>query len=200
MKHPSYDEESSATKAVAQFSDLATVLLTAYWERGDKSHFISASPQAREVFSRYQTDIHERVVDGDLALIGSFAMRWAEIAWRIALSFHCAEHRDRSHLTPLNELTARNAVRVMKWFAHHQQGLLLDATSRAENARLAIALGFVNRSAGITARDLHRFDQKTFENVASARESLEQLATEGAITSEDVGRGRRYMRKRMPRS
>jgi hypothetical protein len=194
---PSYDEESAACEAQLRFQNFVTTLLKTYRRSSTTTCDISAEPEAREVFGNYQKEIHDKLQNGELDDIRTFAMRWAEIAWKIALILHCAEHTATAHTKQLGASTASNAVAIMKWFAAHQQELLGEKANALSGTKSSIALAFVNRSAGgVTARDLQRYKQTLFRKVADAREVLEDLVHEGAIEREMVRTSTRYFRRR----
>jgi hypothetical protein len=113
---------------------------------------------------------------------------------------HCAEHGLDAHLKSVNEATAVNAVRVMRWFARHQQDLLNRGEERSDNDKLAAALAFINRSpGGATAWDVYRSKQTLFDDVADARTALDTLEDDGTITGEQSRKSRRFSRKAAPR-
>lgn len=197
----SYEEESAATGPLEKFTDLIDGLLAGYHQHTSEAHTISADSKAREVISTYQRRIWERISEGELAHIGGFALRWAEIAWRLTLIFHCAENGEAAHLKFVSEQTAANAVQVMKWFARHQQELLNRGEEQSNNDKLSIALAFANRSpAGVTAWDLYRHKQTLFDNVADARAALDKLEGEGSLVGEQSRKSRRFFRKSVPRT
>jgi hypothetical protein len=197
LRYPSFAEDSSATKAEGEFQQLVVDLLSNYRRHRGATNLISADPEARQVFIDYQREIHQRVVSGELSWISSFAMRWAEIAWRIALIFHCAQHGQTAHTQSITKSTATDAVRVMEWFARHQVELLERGEKRTDSERLSVALAFVNKCgyAGATADDLLRAHQALFENTKIARAALEQLQAEDAVFSKPSGKSRRFYRK-----
>jgi replicative DNA helicase len=197
---PSYEEQSTADSTVTAFDTVINALLSSYHQAASCTT-ISADIKARQAIEKYSRVIGRRTRSGDLAWIGSFAERWAEISWRIALIFHCVEHGQKSHLTPVTEQTALNALRVMKWFAWHQQQLLERGAERTDNDKLAVAKQFVDRTlGGATPSDVYRSRQTLFDNADDAQNALDQLEHEGAIMSEQSRKGRRYNRKQVPRS
>jgi len=199
LSEASYDEESTTNEPLNTFTTAINGLLARY-HQSVEAHTISAAPQAREVISDYQREICNRISGGELARIRSFALRWAELAWRLALIFHCAENGEGAHLKMVSKETAASAVRVMKWFARHQHDLLNRGEERCDNEKLSLALAFVNRSpAGATSWDVFRANQTRFDDVADTRGALDALEDEGAITGEPSGRSRRFFRKSAPR-
>jgi Protein of unknown function (DUF3987) len=197
---PSYEEQSTVDGAVAAFDKVINALLSCYHQAASCTT-ISADIKARQAIEKYSRAIGKRTRSGDLARIGSFAERWAEISWRIALIFHCVEHGLKSHLTPVTEQTALNALRVTKWFAWHQQQLLERGAERTNDDKMAVAKQFVDRSAGgATPYDVYRSRQTLFDNADDAQNALDELEDEGAIMSEASRKSRRYYRKPAPRS
>jgi hypothetical protein len=194
---PSYDEQSAASEAQLRYQRLIRTLLATYRQISTATYDISAEPAAREVFGNYQKEIHSKIQNGEFSDIRTFAMRWAEIAWKIALILHCAEYAETAHTKQLSSSTAADAVAIMKWFATHQRELLGETAKAVSGTKASVALTFVNSAAGgVTARDLQRHKQTLFRKVSDAREVLEQLEHEAAITSELVRSTRRYFRQR----
>lgn len=196
LRASSFDEGSYATEAEVRFAELLISLLSEYRMHHERAHTIAAAAEARAVFKSYQLDIIQRIESGEFRVVASFAMRWAEMAWKLALIFHCAQHGKNAHLHEVDSATASNAVRVMKWFARHQCELILGALEIADNRRAEIALSYVNsRADGATARDLQRHKQGQFPKVADARVVLETLQSNGSITVDYSGRSKRFRRK-----
>jgi Protein of unknown function (DUF3987) len=196
---PSYDEQSTAADAVTAFDQAVNGLIARY-HQARSCLTISAEIKAREMIESYSRETGRRARDGDLAWISSFAARWAEIAWRIALIFHCAEHGSQSHLTAVAEQTAISALRIIKWFAWHQQQLLERGAELSANEKLDAALNYVNgHPSGATAYDVFRKRQALFHDANDARITLDQLEEEGAITGEPSRKSRRFYRRPAPR-
>jgi hypothetical protein len=60
--------------------------------------------------------------------VQSFVARWCEIAFRIALVLHLAQHGARAHAAALCLETAQNAIELIKYYAEVQMHLLAPQT------------------------------------------------------------------------
>jgi hypothetical protein len=60
----------------------------------------------------------------ELRDINSFAARWNENAWRLAVVLHAAKHGSESCKRQLEENTVREAIELSRWFAEEQLDLL----------------------------------------------------------------------------
>jgi len=198
--NPEYADDPELTKAMATYRARIGDILSEYHER--KSPMLVVVDRAAfTALEEYDREIRRAIGKGELDSIRSFALRWAEIAWRIALIFHCAEHGKASHLCPLCEATAQHAIDVTHWFARHQADLFGKVMKSAQNDKLSVALAFVNRSgnAGIIADELYHKEQKLFEKVRDARAALDQLVAEESIICRKSGKSYRFYRKFLPK-
>jgi len=84
---------------------------------------IEPTPEAVEALDGHFNAIVGRR-RGELKDVGSFAARWTEQAWRIAVCLHAGEHGRRAGEQPLSLETARAAIRIADWFAREQLQLL----------------------------------------------------------------------------
>jgi hypothetical protein len=108
---------------------------------------------------------------GDLEDVSAFAARWPEIAWRIALVLHAAEFKGDSTKNQLSEDRARDAIKIMRWFALETLNLLeasreTKIRKRVERLRELLAGAEVQR---MTIRDLaksHGFDEPELKIIA----------------------------------
>ncbi|WP_395733472.1 DUF3987 domain-containing protein [Prosthecobacter sp.] len=82
---------------------------------------IEPSPEVRRRFREYHNSIiKERRSDGSLFDVSSFAARWNENAWRLALIIHVGQFGAKAHQFPLTILNAERGIYLMKWFATQQ--------------------------------------------------------------------------------
>lgn len=80
---------------------------------------------AHELLRAYDNETRaRRRKGGDLEDVPAYAARWPEIAWRIALVLHAAEHRGNSTKNLLSETMARDAITIMRWFSLETLNLL----------------------------------------------------------------------------
>jgi hypothetical protein len=90
-----------------------------------RSHFIGHENRARRL----------RSPGGRLQDIPSFAARWTQNAFRIALVLHVATHGSAAHERPLAMETALAALTIMEWFENQQVRLLTDRMNETDNKR-----------------------------------------------------------------
>jgi hypothetical protein len=101
---------------------------------GDESQNMAQEPEIQAQIvtptagaADYMVSHYNRLVrrrNTDMRDISSFAARWTENAWRIALVFHAVEHGTNAHNVPLSPETARGALKIMDWFARGQLDLI----------------------------------------------------------------------------
>jgi hypothetical protein len=139
------------------------------------------------------TEFHNAVVDrriGDLADVGAFAARYAENAWRLAVTFHAALYGADAHSHPLDAETAANAVRVVEWFAAAQLEILSkarrQAASNVEDEVLDLLASNYERKRQdfTTAREVQR--ARITADADSARALLARMADSGLLSFEDI--------------
>jgi hypothetical protein len=111
---------------------------------------------------------HNETVDqirSTLSDISSFAIRWTERAWEIALNLHAGHHGDACYREPLNSQIFSDAIRISRFFADRQLEVLQRPRIKAMNERRDRLAEILNRNEGkpITLRDLschHGLDQE----------------------------------------
>lgn len=82
---------------------------------------VKTTPEVRKMFREYHNEIvHRRQPGGDLADVTEYAARWRENAWRLALILHAAKESHESDPYSLSTCTARNAIKLMRWFSNQQ--------------------------------------------------------------------------------
>jgi len=67
--------------------------------------------------------------------VQSFVARWGEIAFRIALVLHLAQHGAQAHTAALRLETAQNAIELIKYYAEVQMHLLAPQTENEQFRR-----------------------------------------------------------------
>ena len=139
------------------------------------------------------TEFHNAVVDrriGDLADVGAFAARYAENAWRMAVTFHAALYGADAHSRPLDAETAGNAVRVVEWFAAAQLDILSkarrQAASKVEDEVLELISANRDRKGQdfTTAREVQR--ARIVATAEAAHALLARMESSGLLSGEDV--------------
>lgn len=139
------------------------------------------------------TDYHNTVVDrrdGDLSDVGAFAARYAENAWRLALTFHAALYGSEAHSRPLDAETAASAVRVVEWFAAAQLEILSKARRQAASKVDDEVLDLLESNRArkgqdyITAREVQR--ARIVSSADTARALLARMEDTGLLSGEDI--------------
>ena len=72
-------------------------------------------------------DHHDAIVKrrrGELRDVTSYAARWNEQAWRIAVCLHAGTHGSQAHEQPVSLETAQRAIALADWFAAEQLRIL----------------------------------------------------------------------------
>ena len=117
---------------------------------------IDPSPDARHLLDRFHNEIADRR-DGDLSDVTSYAGRWNEQAWRIGLCLHAAEWLGEAEHRPLGAETARNAIRITRWFAGGQLAILERSRAAARTERKdEVRVLLVEKPWGITLREVYK--------------------------------------------
>jgi hypothetical protein len=138
-------------------------------------------------------DYHNRIVDrrrGDLHDLTSYAARWAEQAWRLAVVLHAGLHGARAHEHQLADETAANAVRLAQWFADQQVDILAKGRRHASQKKeeevleLLATRGDRQKIDYVTARDVHR--ARIVNSAQAAAALLVRMEKDGILTGEDV--------------
>ena len=170
---PQYEPETwpeIRPAAVASWTALIKSLL-GYRASTGEPILIEPTADARRILR----DFHNEAVDrartgGDLHDVDSYVVRWGENAWRLALVLHCAEHGGDAHRKPLDQLTAVNAVNIIRWFNREQLAILAVSRSGRFNVRLAKLEGVLRDAGGCKTlgqlKDANGFEADEVENLA----------------------------------
>lgn len=154
------------------------------------THTIQATPEAGARLESYFNEIVKRRNAGELTDIGLYASRWCEQAARIALVLHAGLHGATAHHHPLALETADNAVRLAKWFADQQLGLLAKgrqaaATKREDEVLELLASNRQRKSQDfLTAREVHR--ARITSTADAAKALLSRMESVGLLVGEDI--------------
>ncbi len=84
-------------------------------------------------------DHHDAIVKrrlGELRDVTSYAARWNEQAWRIAVCLHAGTHGSRAHEQPVSLETAQRAIALADWFAAEQLRILNAGRTQRKMERL----------------------------------------------------------------
>ncbi|MCH7226771.1 YfjI family protein [Haloferula sp. A504] len=133
---------------------------------------IEPTPEAAEVIREYFNEaVRLRRSDGPHHDLAAYLARWAENAWKLALVFHVAKHGLRATENQLSIDTAKDAVRVMRWFNERQIDVLRGSQRdqlKKRHDRLREVL--TDRGGESSARELeksHGFKLEEIEQLAA---------------------------------
>lgn len=144
---------------------------------------IEPTPEAWRMMKDHHNQIVARRL-GELRDVTTFAARWNEQAWRIAVCLHAGLHGEDAGGRMLAADTAASAIALADWFAGEQLRILARGRHAARRAKLDEVLELLaDNPKGITARDVQR---KGIEGSADeARALLTQMETDGELTGKD---------------
>lgn len=194
IQHCSVERKVFPPQVSTVYQQVITDLLTAYRCNLDEPHIVKASAEARHIIVSYANRIADRRNAGEFSDNGdSFAARWAEQTWKVALVFHAVEHGNVAHRNEVSEKTALAALAVVSWFALQQIHLLNERDDAAEGVLEEKVLVQVNRLGRATASMIVK--SGIVKKAAHAKTILERLQTQGMLESEakyGSGRPTRY--------
>src|ERR1019366_4905272 len=144
---------------------------------------IQPAPDARRMMAAHHNQIVERRL-ADLRDVTTFAARWNEQAWRIAVCLHAGLHGEDAGGQMLEADTAASAIAFADWFAGEQLRILARGRHAARRAKRDEVLELLaDNPKGITARDVHR--ARLVDSADEARALLAQIEAEGELTGRD---------------
>ena len=138
------------------YASLIRELLEAY-RLTSETRTIEPTPEALAALNSHYHAIVDRWESGELRDVGSFALRWTEQAWRIAVCLHAGCNGGHAHEGRLELATAQAAIELADWFAGQQLEILQAGREEARKAKWGEALALlVDTPAGIRASDVYR--------------------------------------------
>ena len=144
---------------------------------------IEPAPEARQMMKEHHNRIVERRL-GELRDVTTYAGRWNEQAWRIAVCLHAGLHGADAGDRMLSAETAASAIAIADWFAGEQLRILergRHAVRRVKRDEVLALL--VDTPTGITARDVRR--ARIVEATAEAHTLLASMELDGELTGRD---------------
>ena len=110
---------------------------------------------------RALNDHHDAIVKrrrGELRDVTSYAARWNEQAWRIAVCLHAGTHGSQAHEQPVSLETAQRAIALADWFAAEQLRILNAGRTQRKIERLQRLKELIVQqyNGAATLRDLQR--------------------------------------------
>ena len=141
---------------------------------------IEPTPEARQMMTEHHNQIVARRLT-DLRDVTTYAARWNEQAWRIAVCLHAGLHGETAGGRNLAADTAASAIALADWFAEEQLRILARGRHAARRAMSDEVLELLaDNPKGITARDVQR---KGITDMADeAHTLLAQMEADGELT------------------
>ena len=144
---------------------------------------IEPAPEARRMMNDHHNQIVERRL-GDLRDVTSYAARWNEQAWRIAVCLHAGLHGEDAGGRMLAADTAASAIALADWFAGEQLRILARGRHAARRAKRDEVLALLaDTPNGITARGVQL--KRIVGSADEARALLAQMEADGELTGKD---------------
>lgn len=160
--------------------------LTRTYRAAQSPAYIKCSPQASEAYRMYWNDFAEGIIPQN-----SFTARNVEIAKRIALCLHAAEHGKRACAHELSADTASASIMMMEFWLSRERAALLSRATEIKDAPVVNRLTeLLDRSGGrIPVRDLQSRHGYTGERLKDLERFVESSAQFQFIET-DSRRGR----------
>ena len=170
--------------AKAAYWELIQALLQTY-RLSDSPAIVAPSPDALALLNEHHNGIvRRRIPGGDLRDITSFAARWNENAWRIAVCLHAAKHGTGAASESLALETAERAIKIVDWFSAQQLEILSAGRQKARrDIQDEVFNLLADQPKGITARDVLRARIKP--DAESCRALLAEMEAASRITGTD---------------
>ena len=144
---------------------------------------IEPTPEARQMMKEHHNQIVERR-NGELRDVTTYAARWNEQAWRIAVCLHAGLHGGDAGERMLSAETAASAIALADWFAGEQLRILERGRHAARRAKRDEVLELLaDNPKGITAREVQR--AHIMDSAAEARALLASMEADGELTGKD---------------
>ena len=144
---------------------------------------IQPTPEARQMMDFHHNQIVERRLT-ELRDVTTFAARWNEQAWRIAVCLHAGLHPEDAGARMLAAETAASAITLADWFANEQLRILAGGRHAARRAkRDEVWALLADTPKGITARDVYR--ARIVGSADEARALLAQMEADCELTGKD---------------
>jgi len=144
---------------------------------------IEPTPEARQMMN----DHHNRIVErrlGELRDVTTYAARWNEQAWRIAVCIHAGLHGETAGGLMLTADTAASAIALADWFAGEQLRILARGRHAARRAKRDEVLALLaNTPKGVTAREVQR--AHIVDTANGAHTLLAQMEADGELSGRD---------------
>jgi hypothetical protein len=145
---------------------------------------IETAPAVLELMDAHCNQIVERMNHADLRDVTTYAARWNEQAWRIAVCLHAGLHGEDAGARMLSADTAASAIALADWFAGEQLRILERGRHAARRAKRDEVLALLaDTPKGITATDVSR--KRITGSADEAHALLASMAADGELTGKD---------------
>ena len=144
---------------------------------------IETAPEARKMMNEHHNEIVKRRLS-DLRDVTTYAARWNEQAWRMAVCLHAGLHGADAGARMLAADTAASAIALADWFAGEQLRILARGRHAARRAKRDEVLKLLaDNPDGITARDVLR--ARLAGSADEAHALLARMEADGELTGKD---------------
>ncbi|MGH7942528.1 MAG: DUF3987 domain-containing protein, partial [Limisphaerales bacterium] len=148
-----------------------------------KPFTIQPTPEAKRMLEDHYNKIVARRLS-DLRDVTTYAARWNEQAWRIAVCLHAGLHGEDAGERMLEADTAAKAIALADWFANEQLRILARGRYAARRAMFDEVLKLlVDAPRGITVRDVQR--ARIVTTADEARDLLARMEADSELTGKD---------------
>ena len=144
---------------------------------------IEPTPEARQMMNEHHNRIVERRL-GELRDVTTYAGRWNEQAWRIAVCLHAGLHGEAGGERNLSAETAASAIALADWFAGEQLRILEHGRHKARRAKREEVLKLLaDKPQGIKATDVYR--ARIVGSANEAHTLLAQMEADAELSGKD---------------
>ena len=144
---------------------------------------LEPTPEARQMMKEHHNQIVEQRLGG-LRDVTTYAARWNEQAWRMAVCLHAGLHGEAAGGQALEASTAASAIALADWFAEEQLRILAGGRMAARRAKLDEVLGLLaDTPGGIRASDVYR--ARIVPSAAEAHDLLSRMEGEGHLAGRE---------------
>jgi len=135
MAYMPEEDRTIPVSIITGYAAIISELYDAYRGSGASARIVHTDPEVYQIMREFHNDCvsKSKEVDSNLRYC---IPRWTEQTWKIMLVLHAAEHGSKSHLMPVNRLTAERAITLMRWYASEQSRIMSVATTPPKEIRL----------------------------------------------------------------
>lgn len=149
----------------------------------EKARTITPSKEATKAMTAHHNEIVERR-RGELRDVTTFAARWNEQAWRLAVCIHAGLNGRYAHERQMEIDTVKCAIELADWFAGQQLEILsAGREKKRREIRDEVLALLADKPEGIRKSDVYR--ARITRNADEAETLLETMETEGELTGRD---------------